>query len=334
MPESRAGAILYSAIEGNVRVMGKAVPKREKITSAFLLAVLIVFVSMIGLEGYFRPTKTNLSATSQPTAVGGYTVPTGWSINGAWETYPNGRMYEKIDGRETLFQQYGAVRLEFASVTGKQRDFDVYIYQMSDPDGALGIYLAQVPSDYEEIEIGATMADFSGGQVRAFQGKIYLEIQPMDKTTDSKLTRELARSFISQLRTEKAAARGIFSMLPKKNQVKGSLTLNTDNTYGLKSLGNTFSAGYEVNGQSFDLLIKKIDPQKDDQTIQKARDELKEFDGKVLTFQSDKLTAEILGNTLILVKEGNQIRGAYGSMPAGELESQISKLKDQADERK
>jgi len=110
--------------------------------------------------------------------------------------------------------------------------------------------------------------------------------------------------------------------------------LNTDNTYGLKSLGNTFSAGYEVNGQSFDLLIKKIDPQKDDQTIQKARDELKEFDGKVLTFQSDKLTAEILGNTLILVKEGNQIRGAYGSMPAGELESQISKLKDQADERK
>ncbi len=307
--------------------MARNVPKRENVTSAILLVALGLFVASIALEGFFRHSKAQVSRPAKPSAAA-YPLPSGWTLTGNWEVYPNGRLYEKIDGRETLFQQYGVVKMEFASVAGNGKQFDVYIYQMNDTDAALGVYLAQTPSEFSEIDIGAAMADLSGGQIRAFQGKTYLEIQPQEKNTDSRLTKDLAKSVLAGIPREKAGAGSILDALPKSGRVKGSLVLNKDNTYGLKSLNNAFSASYDINGQSFDCLVKKARPNEGEKALRKVRDEIKEFDGRIIEFQPNKLSADMMGKTLIVFRDGDILRGACGESPPAELEKLLTALRN------
>jgi hypothetical protein len=287
--------------------MATRIPKSENLISTLLLVGLAGIVVWV-FSGAFRP-----KAAMEKPVRSAYPLPAGWKITVKWETYPNGKLYEKIDGREPLFLEYGVTRLDFAAAEFKKsgKGFDIYRYQMRDADGALGVYLAAASGEAKELDLGS-MADISGGELRVFQGSVYLEIQPQEKAPDEKLARELAQALLAGIKAPKSSGSGILDLLPKTGRIKGSLAINKESVFGLKSLSGTYSAAYEENGRQIDYLVRKISSSEGQKVLEIIRDEIKEFEGKIVEFKPDRLSAELFGKKLILVLDPNLLLGAYG----------------------
>jgi hypothetical protein len=301
-------------------------PLKEKIISTTLIVLLAVFVLHLVGQGFFRPHRAKKVASKQM-------LPPGWSAAEPWEVYPNGRLYEKIDGREPLFQQYGVVQLRYAAVSKDKNDFEVYLYDMQTPDGALGIYLANSPSEFKDLDIGV-MSDISGGQVRVLKGRTYLEILSLSEKAPQNLLLALASGLTQNIPVEKTTQRTAVDLLPKEGRVRGALILNRENTYGLARLTDIFSATYHQGQDEYDLLVRKITPSEGRKMISAVAEEIREFDGKIIQNNPDSLTAEFMGKTLILNLHGNFMIGIYASMPVQQaqqrLENWIETMKDQS----
>ena len=298
--------------------MAKAIPKTEKIVSRLLLAGLVVIAGAIFYNG-FRKADTEDQEKVR------YALPAGWKMTGQWEVYPNGKLYEKIDGQEVIFYEYGVKELDFASASINGADFDIYVYQMNDADAALGVYLSQTPSDFTSIDIGS-MGDISGGQIRAIQAGVYLEIMSQEKNSSDNLTLELARSILSSVKSEVTKSAGILRMLPENQRVRGSLSLNKESAFGLTSLGNSYSAAYKYDGDEFNFFIMKISPADASKVITGVRDEVKEFEGLIEEFKTDKLAAKFMDKTLFLIHKDNFIYGVYGKVTSKRAEIYIEQL--------
>src|SRR5207244_12564465 len=54
-------------------------------------------------------------------------------------------LYEKIDGREPMFRSFNFAELRFGQyLDGKNKQaYDVYLYDMSEPNNALGIFMKE-----------------------------------------------------------------------------------------------------------------------------------------------------------------------------------------------
>ncbi|MFA5865386.1 MAG: DUF6599 family protein [Phycisphaerae bacterium] len=316
--------------------MGVKTPKSEKVISLLLSAGLVVVSALIVCEVFRSKSLATSTRPAQPASIS-YKLPAEWKLEGSWETYPNGKLYEKIDGQETIFYEYGVNRLDCASASINNLSFDIYVYQMNDPDGALGVYLAQAPSDYEELNIG-TMSDISGGQVRVFQGATYLEIAPQEKNTDGKFTKELAKSILSGIKRKNMTGGSIIEMLPTTGREKGTLAFNKENAFGLKSLAGTFSATYTDGKGQFDYLVRKISSAEGKTILGKVRDEVKEFGGKTHDVPPESFAGEFMGKTLLLTHKNNFLCGIYGDISIEQAQSKLDllmlKTKEQPDGRK
>jgi hypothetical protein len=301
--------------------MGNNVSKGEYRVSFLLLAVL-AGICIFVLFGHREHDRHR--------SVFAYRLPPGWQLVGRWESYPRGKLYEKIDGRETLFNEYGVLRLDCAAATVGALTFDVFIYHMANPDGALGVYLAASPAESREIDI-APMAGVAGGEVRAVVGRVYLEVQPQEKNVDEKLPIALAKTILAGTPPEKSSAGSILAMLPKAGRVNGSLAYNAESALGLNSLGKTYSATYE-DGKPYDVLVRRISPAEGDKVLAAVRDEVKKFEGNVTLFQPGKLRAQVVGKDLLLVRDGSLLVGIYSDR--NDLEALYEQLKAKRNGRK
>lgn len=75
----------------------------------------------------------------------GVTLPT---TLGVWQTpalewLPAERMYERIDGRASFYEQFGARGLLYAGWSSPAGAWDLYLYLMNDATGARGAFLAE-----------------------------------------------------------------------------------------------------------------------------------------------------------------------------------------------
>ncbi len=285
--------------------MATQIPKSEKLVS-FLLLVGLAGIVVGVFAGAFSP-----KPAVEEKVRASYPLPPGWKIAGKWETYPDGKLYEKIDGRETLFQSFGVIRLDFAPVVFNENKFDVYLYHMRNPDGALGVFLDSSPEQTGEINL-VSMTNVAGGELRAFQSSVYLEIQAQEKSFDEKLLRQLAKSLLSGIKPPISSGTSLFDLLPKSGRITGSLAYNKESALGLKSLAGSYSASYLENGRQIDYVVRKISGSDGTKILEKVRSELMEFEGKIIEFKPDRLAGEILGKKLFLVLHDQVLLGAYG----------------------
>jgi len=302
--------------------MAASVSRQERTVSALLLAGLAVFCVWVLAGGRIQPAAEKRNSAPA--------LPTGWAFSAPWEIYPNGRLYEKINGREPLFQEYGVVRLECAEASKGGQTFDVYLYRMNDPAGAVGVYLAHAAGEAKELDLGS-MAESSGGRLRAVQGTTYLELLAQDKAFNESLALDLARGVMGS--GLKDQGRGMIDVFPKRGRVKGTLAFNQESAFGLESLAKTVSAQYREGDVEFTFLVRRTSGGDGQKVLEKVRDEIKEFEGKILDFRPGKLAAEFSGKTLLFVADGPAVYGIYGEGPAARLGELLAKMKDRPDGR-
>src|SRR3954453_5108820 len=76
-------------------------------------------------------------------------TPEGFTRKGLVERYTEANLYEKIDGRSELFQSYevtGMTFVTFSKADDPSKFVDVYLYDMTTPLGAFGVYSVERPS--------------------------------------------------------------------------------------------------------------------------------------------------------------------------------------------
>ncbi len=301
------------------------VPRCERVASAALLCGLLLISCSIVFWNRMTQVIPPLQALSKGKQLLQYNLPSGWKLVERWKTYPENRLYEKIDGRATLFQEYGIIELQFATASTGSFDFDIFAYLMENSEGALGIYLAETPREFTEIDLG-TMADSSGGIVRVYQGRTYLVVMSLERNSDEKLAIELARSMLGGMEKEDKSLGNVINVLPRNGRIKGTLTYGKQSTYGFKSLHDSFKATYRFDELQFDYLLKKLPEVQGDKALQRIRDELEEFGGEILKFGRGELAGIVFGHHILLVWEKDALLGLYGEIPLHEAEKHLEML--------
>jgi len=309
------------------------VPRSEKNVSAALLIALGAIFLFVVLAGKQSPpdreSQPGIASIKLP-----YKLPAGAKLTEGWHSYPEQRIYEKIDGRAALFQEYGIDRLDFASVSFDKTAFDIYSYVMKDAKAALGVYLEEASQESRELDL-ADLADLAGATVRAVKGNTYLVVMPLARDADKKGTIELARSILSSLGGTGTASKTVIDLLPKNGRIKGTLVYNKESAFGLRSLGDTVSARYRVRGKEFDFFLRKVSRNKGDEFLQAVHEELKRFGAENLTFEDGRLAAMFLGRCISLVRVEGIVGGVYGDMTAEQarkcLEMLLSDLTGRTD---
>src|SRR4051794_25964724 len=84
-------------------------------------------------------------------------TPEGLSKKSLVERYTEANLYEKIDGRSELFQSYdvtGMTFVTFSKADNPSKFIDVFLYDMTTPLGAFGVYSLERSPGSKSIAIG------------------------------------------------------------------------------------------------------------------------------------------------------------------------------------
>jgi len=186
-------------------------------------------------------------------------TPEGFAQKSPVERYTEANLYEKINGRSELFHSYdvtGMTYVTFSKADDPAKFIDVYLYDMTTPLGAFGVYSVERSSGSEAIATGdgghRTEADlfFRKGQYYAS----ILTSGP-DKEVQ-KAASALADTLAKRLKGKAAELWGL-AMLPAKNRVDDTVQYLMVDALGQDFLTNAFTAQYRDGEAEFTAFVAR-----------------------------------------------------------------------------
>ena len=184
---------------------------------------------------------------------------TSWNVPRQVSRFTPDNLYEKIDGRVTLYLQYHVAGLTFGAYrheSDASRTIDVYRYDMGQPENALGIYRTEAPEDATAVDIGQ-QAYAAGGAVFFIKGAEYVQVLPTTlEENDAHAALEIARR-IGESITDASGGPWALAVLPAEGRVADSFQYLSEDAFGLGYLKDVFTAEYERDGTRVTLFIHK-----------------------------------------------------------------------------
>ena len=226
-----------------------------------LAALPFVFPVFVGSVEYDPPRITpEMKAVTEAIAqaLEGLT-PEGFAQKSPVERYTEVNLYEKINGRSELFHAYdvtGMTFVTFSKADDPAKFIDVFLYDMTTPLGAFGIYSVERSSGSEAIATGdgghRTKADlfFRKGQYYAS----ILTSGPDEEV--QKAASALADTLAKRLKGKAAEIWGL-AMLPAKNRVEDTVRYLMVDALGLDFLTNAFTAQYRDGEAKFTAFVAR-----------------------------------------------------------------------------
>jgi hypothetical protein len=233
-----------------------------------LLAVLpFVWPVLLGSQGILGPAaddpppvtpemRAKTEAISR--ALEGLT-PIGYAQKGPVERYTEANLYEKIDGRSELFHAYdvsGMAFVTFSKSDDPSRFIDVFLYDMSTPLGAFGVYSVERPPGSEAIATGdgghRTKAD-----IFFRKGRYYASILtsgPDEEVREA--TSTLAETLARRLKGDAAEIWGL-DVLPARNRLDDTVQYFMVDALGLDFLTDAFLARYRDGEAEFTAFVAR-----------------------------------------------------------------------------
>ncbi|MCX7847336.1 MAG: hypothetical protein N2595_04840 [bacterium] len=217
---------------------------------------LVAFVLWRGRTydpAFFRP--PNGEARHQ-----GLTLP---SVLGSWRAsapawFPRERMYEKIDGRDVLFLQYGAESLQCITWRGSTT-WDLYLYTLTTPAGARGVWLAEKPKGATVLPDGATWS--APGAAATHCGRFYVYLSSASAQPSLVEATNLLSLVCQHLPTFGSTTSDPATLLPEDGLQEGSREFLPSAAFGFQALENVHAARYEHAGaQATWFVIRERDP--------------------------------------------------------------------------
>jgi len=188
-------------------------------------------------------------------ALEGLTAPEGWTVSGV-ERYTPESMYDKINGRSELYLSYGTTGMAYRQFAGAGGDFEIFLYDMTEPVRAYGVFGIERFEEGDALDIGEE-GYRSRGDIFFRKGRFYATIATMGEGAElEKATEAVARALAERLEGG-AEQEWTFPYLGKSDIVPGSLKYFHSDAMSLDFMPETFTAEIERGGQKVTLFMSK-----------------------------------------------------------------------------
>jgi hypothetical protein len=242
-------------------------PNREYPMNRLLAAIPFVFPVLVAAQA---PIGSSKDAPSRITpemkakteiiarALEGLT-PRGFVEKGLVERYTEANLYEKIDGRSELFQSYdvtGMTFVTFSKADDPSKFIDVFLYDMTTPLGAFGVYSVERSSGSKGIATGDG-GHRTGADLFFRKGRYYASILTSGPDEGvQKAASAVAEALANRLKGEAAELWG-FAVLPAKNRIDETVQYLMVDALGLDFLTNAFTARYRDGEAEFTAFVAR-----------------------------------------------------------------------------
>ncbi len=265
-----------------------------------LIPIVIVFLIVLKSrkydDAYFVPPKIEAGKS--------LVIPeklAGWQLEGG-QWFPESKMFEKINGRATLYEQFGVEGLFVGAWIKNDAVWDMYLFVMKDYEAANGVYLKERPGTFTLLEKGNNAFSVPGAST-LHSGKFYIQLVSLLPDSDVKSIAELSDAIIKSLPVEKSKISE--EKIDFKNSIPGSDQFFADNAFGFSSLKNV---------KTFDCIVENttatwftISGSKE--VLEKYKIELEEYGGKNIFKDENLVGGEMFGNWELLSIQNNKIIG-------------------------
>lgn len=182
----------------------------------------------------------------------------GWTSPDAIKRFDQETLYEKIDGKAGMFIAYLFAGLEFATYqkTDKGWPFDVYVYDMSEPLNAFGVYRVERSPEAAVRPLGRE-GYTSGASVFFWKGKYYVNVMgPPDQPEAAGAAEQIAAA-VEKTISDDGKSFWAQTVFPAANQKKGSFSYKSTDALGYSFVRQLFLAEYAVDGKTYQLFIHR-----------------------------------------------------------------------------
>lgn len=248
-------------------------------------------------------------------------TPEGFAQKSLVERYTEVNMYDKINGRSELFHAYDVTGMTFVTFS-KEDDpakfIDVFLYDMTTPLGAFGVYSVERWAGSEAIDTGDG-GHRTGADLFFRKGQYYASI--LTSGTDEevqKAAKALADTLADRLKGEAAEIWGL-AMLPAKNRADDTVQYLMVDVLGLDFLTNAFTAQYRDGESEFTAFVARSD------SAENATEVLAKYKAYLEQYGDMTEPATIKGATIMFADVG----GGYfdGACQIGDLIAGVTAVK-------
>lgn len=249
----------------------------ESIISTLLLAILF----LIGLGVFIRQFDVDMGRFGIDTTTAGPLLeqiepmqepaldaltPDGFKKFSETETYDDGNLYEKINGKAPLYTESGFVKLftqRFISKNDESLWMELFVFDMAAIKNAFSVYSVQKRADVQTPAFTRPQPCYRTSNGLYFiHGKFYVElIGSTESVALDKAMAEIAVKFASRKIVDDDKITE-FALFPEKDAVQGSYKLYLANAFGFDGLTDIFTCRYKLGDESITTFIsKRPDPQ-------------------------------------------------------------------------
>lgn len=186
-------------------------------------------------------------------------TPKGWKQTTLIERYTPVNLYDKINGRSELYNQYNVRGMTFVTFTHPDDPawyIDLFLYDMRTSPGAFGVYSVERWGDNPSLDIGSgayrTDRDFF-----FWKGPYYATVLG---GTDDDVVQDavtvVAETLVKRLEDDDVDVWGL-DVLPKKNLTPNSIKYFMVDALSLDFLGDTFTGAYTIGETDYTGFVSK-----------------------------------------------------------------------------
>jgi hypothetical protein len=238
--------------------------------------------------------------------------------------YTPDNLYIKIDGRADLYLQYHVAAMTFGAYVhskDQQRTIDVYWYDMTQPENAVGIYRTEAPPDATAVPVGR-QAYQGGGAVFFVKGTCYVQVLPTGPDESDGAAALAIAGKIAELIQDAGSEEWAPGIFPADGRVEGSIEFAASDVFDLDFLADVYTADYESEDGRIKLFVHRAENEAAAAALfEKYKEFFGEF-GKIIWTDPDA-SRRILAGEASDVIDAVFVKGRYlgGVSAADDLET-------------
>ena len=182
-----------------------------------------------------------------------------WGEVTGFREYTPANLWEKINGRAEIYLQFGMQRMSLGTYRhafDPSLSVDVYWYEMTEPDGAFGIYRAESGGRVTQIDVGDEGYG-SGGTVVFRKGRDYVRVEASGEGESLEAAGPAIARAIAGRIEDTGQPLWADSLLPAEGRTSEALDYHGENAFSLDFLRDVFSADYSAGGRTFSTFVHR-----------------------------------------------------------------------------
>jgi len=192
----------------------------------------------------------------------GSLVPAGFETLSKTEIYDSANLYEKINGKASLYLESGFLKLftqRFVSKDDKNLIMELYVYDMANIRNAFSVYGVQRRMDVDALSVfPVAYAYRTGNALYLVHGKYYIELVGFSESHRLfEAIMETAQKIQANFAVDRDSEIAELNLFPADNIVPGSIKLYLANGLEFEGLTDTFTAQYRFGGQIVTGFLSK-----------------------------------------------------------------------------